>query len=436
MSFLQFAIWGAYLTSMGTYLGKIGMASNIGLFYAMQGIVSIFMPALMGIIADRWIPAQRLLGYCHALAAIFIIMAGYYGMSAGTEAQFSTLFSLYSLSVAFYMPTIALSNSVAYTVLTNNNYDTIKAFPPIRTIGTVGFVCAMLFVNFSGTIDGNFSFHFSNAPDDFISFQNTYHQFFVSGVLGILLFLYSFVLPHCQVNRAEGKKTLSEALGLKAFSLLKERKMAIFFIFSMLLGVSLQITNGYANPFISSFKEIPEFANSWGAKNANALISLSQISEILCILLIPFFLKRFGIKNVMLMAMFAWVLRFGLFATGNPGSGVWMFILSMIVYGIAFDFFNVSGSLFVDKETNTNIRSSAQGVFMMMTNGLGATIGMIGAQFVVNHFVYSQTDIQLQAEGWQTSWFIFAAYSLVVMLLFAVMFKYKHRPESLQDINH
>src|SRR5690606_4202647 len=268
------------------------------------------------------------------------------------------------------------------------------------------------------------------------SFQNTYHQFFVSGVLGIILFLFSFTLPDCPVNKSEEKRTLSDALGLKAFALFKERKMAIFFIFSMLLGVSLQITNGYANPFISSFQKIPEFSQSWGAENANALISLSQISETLCILLIPFFLKRLGIKKVMLMAMFAWVLRFGLFATGNPGSGVWMFILSMIVYGIAFDFFNVSGSLFVDKETNTNIRSSAQGVFMMMTNGLGATIGMIGAQFVVNHFVYSQTDIQLQAEGWQTSWFIFAAYSLVVMLLFAVMFKYKHRPESLQDINH
>lgn len=435
LSFLQFAVWGAYLTSMGNYLASIGMASKIGLFYAMQGIVSIFMPAIMGIIADRWIPVQRLLGYCHALAAFFIISAGYYGYTAGSNTDFATLFSLYSLSVAFYMPTIALSNSVAYTVLTNNNYDTIKTFPPIRTMGTVGFICAMLFVNFNGMLNGTFSFNFDNI-EGFLSFQNTYHQFYVSGILGIILFLFSFSLPHCSINKTDEKKTLSDVLGLKAFALFKERKMAIFFIFSMLLGVSLQITNGYANPFIASFKDIPEYANSWGANNANALISLSQVSETLCILLIPFFLKRFGIKKVMLLAMFAWVLRFGLFATGNPGTGVWMFVLSMIVYGIAFDFFNVSGSLFVDKETSKNIRSSAQGVFMMMTNGFGATIGMIAAQYVVNHFVYSQTDINMQLEGWKTSWFIFSGYAFIVTVLFALLFKYKHNRNEMESINN
>jgi len=435
LSFLQFAVWGAYLTSMGNYLASIGMASKIGLFYAMQGIVSIFMPAIMGIIADRWIPVQRLLGYCHALAALFIISAGYYGYNAGSNTNFATLFSLYSLSVAFYMPTIALSNSVAYTVLTNNKYDTIKAFPPIRTMGTVGFICAMLFVNFSGVLNGTFSFNFENT-EGFLSFQNTYHQFYVSGILGITLFLFSFSLPHCSINKTDEKRTLSDVFGLKAFALFKERKMLIFFIFSMLLGVSLQITNGYANPFIASFKDIPEYANSWGANNANALISLSQVSETLCILLIPFVLKRFGIKKVMLLAMFAWVLRFGLFATGNPGTGVWMFILSMIVYGIAFDFFNVSGSLFVDKETDKKIRSSAQGVFMMMTNGFGATIGMIAAQYIVNHFVYSQTDINIQLEGWKTSWFIFAGYALIVTVLFALLFKYKHNPNEMKSISH
>ena len=222
-------------------------------------------------------------------------------------------------------------------------------------------------------------------------------------------------------------------LGLKAFALFKQRKMAVFFIFSMLLGVSLQITNGYANPFITSFKEIPEYANTWGANNANALISLSQLSETLCILLIPFFLKRFGIKKVMLMAMFAWFLRFGLFAVGDPGEGVWMFVLSMIVYGIAFDFFNVSGSLYVDNETSEDIRSSAQGVFMMMTNGFGATFGMIGAQFVVNHFVYNPNNINTQLEGWKTSWMIFAFYSLLVMVCFALLFKYKHRKKAIDN---
>jgi NHS family nucleoside permease-like MFS transporter/NHS family xanthosine MFS transporter len=435
LSFLQFGVWGAYLTSMGNYLGSVGLGSKIGLFYAMQGIVSIFMPAIMGIIADRWIQAQKLLGICHLLAAGFLIAAGYYGMSAGADVEFPKLFLLYSLSVMFYMPTIALSNSVAYTVLVNNNYDTIKSFPPIRTLGTVGFICAMLFVNFAGIQNGSLKFNFSNETS-FPSFQHSYSQFFVSGILGIVLFFYSFTLPNCEVNKSTEKRTLSDALGLKAFALFKEKKMAIFFIFSMFLGVSLQITNGYANPFITSFKEIPEYANTWGSNNANALISLSQVSETLCILLIPFFLKRYGIKKVMLMAMFAWFLRFGLFGLGNPGGGVWMFVLSMIVYGIAFDFFNVSGSLFVDKETDKSIRSSAQGVFMMMTNGFGATIGMLGAQEVVNHYVFSQTDPVLQLQGWQTSWYIFAGYALIVTILFAIIFKHKHNPEEISEIKH
>ena len=435
LSFLQFAVWGAYLTSMGNYLGSIGLGQQIGLFYAMQGFVSILMPAIMGIIADRWIPAQKLLGISHLIAAIFLGAAGYYGMQHSDSTDFTTLFTLYSLSVMFYMPTIALSNSVAYSALINNNFDTIKTFPPIRTFGTIGFIVAMLFVNFAGFENGSFTLNFSNSQG-FVSFQNTYAQFFVSAFLGIMLFAYSFTLPHCPTNKSDEKQTLSDALGLKAFTLFKDKKMAIFFVFSMLLGISLQITNGYANPFITSFKDIPQYADSWGANNANALISLSQVSETLCILLIPFCLKRFGIKKVMLMAMFSWFLRFGLFAVGDPGSGVWMFILSMIVYGVAFDFFNVSGSLFVDQETDANIRSSAQGVFMMMTNGLGSTIGMLVAGEIVNYYqIFSDIDPVTKMNGWYSAWTIFAYYSLVVAILFMLVFKYKHTPEKLKNIN-
>ena len=436
LSFLQFAVWGAYLTSMGNYLGSIGLGQQIGLFYAMQGFVSILMPAIMGIIADRWIPAQKLLGISHLIAAIFLGAAGYYGMQHSDSTDFTTLFSLYSLSVMFYMPTIALSNSVAYSALINNNFDTIKTFPPIRTFGTIGFIVAMLFVNFAGFENGSFTLNFSNSQG-FVSFQNTYAQFFVSAFLGIVLFAYSFTLPHCPTNKSDEKQTLSDALGLKAFALFKDKKMAIFFVFSMLLGISLQITNGYANPFITSFKDIPQYADSWGANNANALISLSQVSETLCILLIPFCLNRFGIKKVMLMAMFSWFLRFGLFAVGDPGSGVWMFILSMIVYGVAFDFFNVSGSLFVDQETDPNIRSSAQGVFMMMTNGFGSTIGMLVAGEIVNHYqIFSDIDPVTKMNGWYSAWAIFAYYALAVAIMFMIVFKYKHTPEKLENINH
>lgn len=400
MNFLEFAVWGAYLTSMGTYLVNHDMAQHIGIFYAMQGIVSIFMPAIMGIVADRWIPAQRLLGFCHLIAGLFMGAMVYYANTAGGDIAFCTLFTLYSISVAFYMPTLALSNSVAYNALTKAGLDTVKDFPAIRVFGTVGFICTMWLV-------------------DLMGFQANEFQFATSGVIGILLFLYTFSLPACPVSSSNEKQSISEALGLKAFALFKQKRMAIFFIFSMLLGVSLQITNGFANPFITSFGSIPEYADTFGVQHANMLISLSQMSETVCILLIPFFMKRFGIKNVMLIAMFAWVLRFGLFGAGNPGSGVWMFILSMIVYGVAFDFFNISGSLFVDKSTDSEIRSSAQGLFMLMTNGIGATIGTLGAQQVVNYYTIDGVT------EWQSCWYIFAAYALVVGIAFALIFRPK-----------
>ena len=407
MNFLQFAVWGAYLTSMGTYLAGVGLGGHIGIFYAMQGIVSLFMPAVLGIIADRWVPAQRLLGLSHLLAALFMGGAGYYAMTTGPQVEFAPLFSFYSVSVAFYMPTLALSNSVAYTALDKAGLDTIKAFPPIRTFGTIGFICSMWLV-------------------DLLGFQSNYMQFFTCAAWGVVLAVYAQTLPECPVSRAQGeRKSLVEALGLKAFLLFKNRKMAVFFIFSMLLGVSLQITNGFANPFITSFSAIPEYADTFGVQHANLLISLSQISEACCILLIPFFLGRFGIKRVMLIAMVAWVLRFGLFGLGDPGSGVWMFVLSMLVYGVAFDFFNVSGSLFVDKETDLSIRSSAQGLFIIMTNGIGATVGTLCAQAVVNCFVDFNSQAP-QVEGWSYAWFVFAAYALVVAVVFSVGFKYKH----------
>ena len=405
MNIIQWAVWGSYLTSMGSYLASVGLATRIGIFYAMQGIVSIFMPTLMGIVADKFIPAQRLLGLCHGVSGLGMIGAGLYGMMAGNEVSFGILFGLYAIGAAFYMPTIALSNSVAYNILEKNGFDTVKDFPPIRVFGTIGFIGAMLFVNFV-SIDG-------------VQFQNSYNQFFTSGILGLLMLLYCFTLPNCPCStEASDDQSLADRFGLKAFTLFKDKQMAIFFIFSMLLGVALQITNGFANPFISHFKEVPEFAQTWGARNANALISISQVSETLGILLIPIAMRLFGIKKVMLIAMFAWVLRFGLFGAGNPGSGVWMLILSMIVYGVAFDFFNISGSLYVNMRTTSKIQNSAQGLFMLMTNGIGATIGTLSAQAVVNHFVYNAAE-----PNWNAAWYTFAIYALVVALLFMILFK-------------
>jgi NHS family xanthosine MFS transporter len=369
----------------------------------MQGVTALFMPALMGMVADRWIPAEKMLSLCHFMSAQAKIAMGYIGLTTGGEA-FGTLITLYTLAIGFFMPTLALSNSVAYTALEKTGKDPMKAFPSIRFWGTVGFICTMLIT-------------------DLMGFQADSRQFYLSGTIGIITAIYALTLPTCPVNNT--RKSMADAWGLRAFSLFKQRRMAIFFLFSGLLGICLQITNGYANPFLSSFKSIPEYAGTFGVQHANALISLSQMSETFCILLIPFALRKWGIKRVMLIAMLCWALRFALFGWGNPGNGVWMFVLSMLVYGMAFDFFNISGSLFVNKETDLSIRSSAQGLFVLMTNGIGATLGNLGAQMVVNHYV-DMTSTSPQTEGWSQAWMIFAGYALVVAVLFVIFFKYKH----------
>jgi len=399
MNFLQYAIWGAWLISLGAYLGGSLKFEGfqIGSFFATMGIASLFMPGIVGIIADRWIPAQKLLGICHFLAATFLVFAA-------PQTNYKTLYTLILCSVMFYMPTIALSNSVAYHVLTKGGFNIVKDFPPVRVWGTVGFICSMILV-------------------DLLGYAQSSYQLYLSAGLGYVLSVYSFTLPNCTINASIHKKSWVDYMGLRAFALFKQKKMAIFFIFSMMLGMSLQITNAFGNEYLTNFfgKNVL-YKGTFGVEHANILISLSQVSETLCILLIPFFLRKFGIKKVMLISMVAWVLRFGLLGTGNPGSGVWMLVLSMIVYGVAFDFFNISGSLFVENETDSSIRSSAQGVFMIMTNGFGAFIGSYVAGWIVDK------------AGWPNSWFIFAGYSLVVAIVFAMIFNYKHDPLQVEKI--
>ena len=426
MNFLEFAVWGAYLTCMGNYLGVAGLGDNIAWFYAIQGIVSIFMPTLMGIIADKYIQPQRVLGLCHLVAGGFMLACWWLGLQAGfgQELEAKSLFiALYTLSVAFYMPTIALANTTAFTILKKNGLDTVKDFPPIRVLGTVGFIITMWFVNCACWEDGAFSLTLAESAH---KFQYSYMQFFVSGVLSLVLFVYCFTLPECKLEPKNGV-SLAESFGLSAFKLFKTRKMALFFIFSALLGMCLQVTNGYAGPFITSFKGSADaaIASSFAANNATLLTSISQMSEALCILMIPFFLKRYGIKVVMLMSMFAWVFRFGFFGIGNPAMpGVIFFILSCVVYGVAFDFFNVSGGIFVDQECEPSVKASAQGLFMMMTNGVGATIGTLAAGEIVNYFCSWEGGFLMG--DWTTCWFIFSTFALIVGVSFALVF----HPES------
>ena len=398
LSFLEFAVWGAYLTSMGIYLFKVGVGENLGWFFSVQGIASIFMPAIVGVIADRWVPAQKMLSLCHILAAFFMAVTGYVGMVMGDNVDFASLFIPYMFSVAFFMPTIALSNSVSYTVLGGEGMDTVRAFPRIRLLGTVGFVASMWIV-------------------DLLGLKESYNQFFASAVWGVLMALYSLTMPPCPLNKARGDSRFFSIMGIDAFRCMADRRMALFFLFAMLLGAALQISNGYAGAYLSSFASNPEYIDSFAVRHPVIMTSLSQISEMFCILLIPFFLGRYGIKRVMIISMLAWALRYMFLGLGNPGDGAWLFVISMLVYGVAFDFFNISGSLFVNSVADKSVRSGAQGLFMLVTNGLGASVGMIVAQKVVN--------MALATAGWSLAWYIFAAYALVIAVLFILFFKDK-----------
>ncbi|MDR2886001.1 MAG: nucleoside permease [Rikenellaceae bacterium] len=413
MNFLQFFIWGAWLISLGSYVGNTLQFDGvqIGSFFATMGIASLFMPGLMGIVADRFIPAQKLLGICHIVGAAFLIAAAF-------QTTYAPLYACMLGAVMFYMPTLALSNTVVYNALEQKGMDIVKDFPPIRVWGTIGFICAMWVVDFTG-------------------FKTSYLQLYVSAAASLALGVYAFTLPACPTSRA-ASGSLVDSLGLRAFALFKQKKMAIFFIFSMLLGAALQITNSFGDLFLQSFSAVPEFINSFGVKHSVVLLSVSQMSETLFILTIPFFLKRFGIKQVMLMSMFAWVLRFALFGLGDPGPGLWMLVLSMIVYGMAFDFFNISGSLFVEQSTDKSIRASAQGLFMIMTNGIGAVVGSYGAGAVVNAFTHMEQvgGMFYRVGDWPTVWFIFAGYALIIGIIFAIVFKYKHDKTKEVKVSH
>ncbi len=407
MNFLQFFVWGAWLLSFGKYLGVTLHFSGeqIGAIFMTLGIASLFMPGLLGIVADRWIKPNKLFSLVHILGALLLFWAA-------KETTFDGLYFVMLLYLMLYMPTIALDNTVSYCILEKEGYDIVKDFPPIRVWGTIGFIFAVWIIDLLGWGVSNMQLYFSAA-------------------FSLVLGLYALTLPDCAIEKSKAKKTLVQALGLDAFVLFKDKKMAIFFIFSMLLGAALQITNMWGEAFLHDFGKIAAYSNTFAVKNNGILMSVSQMSETLFILTIPFFLKRFGIKKVMLMSMFAWVFRFGLFGIGSPvGFGLVFLLFSMIIYGMAFDFFNISGSLFVEAEADPKIRASAQGLFMIMTNGLGAMIGAYGSGVIIE--MYTHSGIR----DWHTIWFIFAAYSLVVGVTFMLLFKYKHDPEAMTKIQH
>lgn len=449
MSFLQFFVWGAWLITIANYWfgTKEWDGTQFGLVFGTMGIASLFMPTLTGILADRWINAEKLYGILHVLYAAVL----FYIPQVTSPENFIYIMLL---AMCFYMPTIALSNSISYTALKLNDEDVIKSFPPIRVWGTVGFIAAMWITNLSGS-------------------KATEYQFYIAGIAALVLGIYAFTLPKCKPQKlTKENASLMETLGLESFKLFADYKMALFFIFSMFLGGALQLTNAYGDVFLDEFKHFPKYADSFVVEYSTIIMSISQISETLFILAIPFFLKRFGIKQVMLISMLAWVLRFGLFAYGNPTTGLWMIIMSCVVYGMAFDFFNISGSLFVETNTDPKNRSSAQGLFMMMTNGFGAVLGSFTSgwaidkyftksfnntkdlagfleteptNFKMTEFITSQGNA-ISSDGlfskvvlmkdWHTIWLAFAIYALIIAVAFAILFKHKHDPKALENISH
>ena len=405
MNFFQFFIWGSWLITIGAYWfqNKQWSGTEFGVIFSTMGLASLFMPAITGIIADKYVNAEKLYGLFHIGGAIVLFTVPLVNSPA-------TMFWIMLLNMMFYMPTISLSITVAYTALKNKNANVIKDYPPIRVWGTVGFIAALWVVSL-------------------LHFETSANQFYVASAASLFLGLYAFSLPKCPPQLGiKQETTLVNALGLNSFSLFKDKRMALFFIFAMLLGAALQLTNAYGDTFLHDFAKIDKYKDLTAVKYPAIIMSISQISETLFILAIPFFLKKFGIKYVMFFSMVAWVLRFGLFAYGNPGDGLWMIILSCVVYGMAFDFFNISGSLFVETQSDPAIRASAQGLFMMMTNGFGAVIGsFLSGLLIQKYFTYADNS-----KNWFGIWTSFASYALVVAILFLLVFKHKEGNQTIE----
>jgi NHS family xanthosine MFS transporter len=407
MNFLQFFVWGAWLITIGVYWfqNKGWEGGKFGVIFSTMGIASLFMPSLLGILADKKINAEKLYGICHILGSIVLF-------SLPLVNDPDTFFWVLLMNMICYMPTLSLSITVAYTALKNKGLDIVKDYPPIRVFGTIGFIAALWTVSL-------------------LKFETSPNQFYVASAASMLLGLYAFTLPKCPPPSTGRKnQSLIEVLGLTSFKLFKQRKMALFFIFAMLLGAALQLTNAYGDTFLHDFAKVDAYKDLVPVKYPAIIMSISQISETLFILAIPFFLQKFGIKKVMLFSMIAWVFRFGLFAYGNPADGLWMIVLSCIVYGMAFDFFNISGSLFVETQSDPGIRASAQGLFMMMTNGVGAVLGSTISGFVIQQF-FTYPD---GAKDWYGIWISFALYALAIAVLFLLFFRHKHDPAAIRSI--
>lgn len=427
---LQFAVWGCYLTCFGQLLGASGLGSNIQWFYAAVGLVSLFTPVIMGYVADRFIPSGRLLGWCHLGASIMMAVAWGYA-SSRSRMEFGVFFPIYLGFLAMYMPTMALSNTTTFALLKSKGLRPVDHFPAIRIWGTIGFVGAMWLVNSAYVANGVFGFTLDDSlPEARFRFQYTSMQLLCASIFGLLTALYAFTLPLVKTAPSAGR---GEVPLVRSLGLLRKRELRVFLIFAVFAGVCLQISNGYAIPYINHFMADARYFGSLAAGNATMLFSLSNISEAICVLLVGLSLKRFGVKWVLFIAMVAWSLRFLGLGLGDPGSGLWLLIGSMVVFGIGFNFFNIAGNIYIDSVSDPENRGFGQGLLMMVSNGIGASAGMIAAGAVVNHYCHWQpvttpagTKMPLFMGDWTAPWLIFSAYALAISLLILLMRRSKN----------
>ena len=383
LMFFQFFIWGAWFVTMGTFLSQEfnSSGSELSLAYETQSIGAIIAPFIIGLIADKYFAAQKVLGTIHLFGAFLLY-------NAGISENFSFFYPYILIYMLLYMPTLALANSVAFRQMK----DPSKEFAPIRIFGSIGWIIA-------GLLIGYFSWESLNT------LKNT---FYMSSFISLILGVYSFTLPNTPPIIEKNKnKTISEIIGLDALKLLNDKAYLVFFIASILICIPLAFYYQHANQFL----------NEIGMEAAAAKMTLGQISEVLFLSLLPFFIKRFGFKSTLIVGIFAWGLRYLLFSLGADGMNSWMLILGIILHGICYDFFFVSGQIYTNLKCKPEYKSSAQGLITLATYGVGMLIGFRIAGYLTDLYVIND------GHNWEKIWIQPSIFSFVILILFIFTFR-------------